>query len=147
MLGCAIVWFMVNHNTYFGLLPVFWHSYFTRYCSDVFKVTSVLEYLNISLLHLYQWVCQWKNFWKSVNICGSYGQEFDVLFFDSMCLHLYCLLVYILCFPTYRFFFTFSLLIYSLLIFSFENIPAAFLDRMLWKATKPGSSFLCFFVL
>ena len=35
----------------------------------------------MSLLQIYQWVCQWKNLWKSFNIWGSYGQEFSVLFF------------------------------------------------------------------
>ena len=29
-----------------------------------------------------------KDFWKSVNIWRSYGQEFGVLFFDSQCISL-----------------------------------------------------------
>jgi len=32
-----------------------------------------------------------------------------------------------------------------LLIVSFENRPASFRSRILWKATKPGSIFLCLF--
>ena len=40
----------------------------------------------MSLLQIYQWVCQ-KEFWKSVNIWGSYGQEFVVFVFlrHSVC--------------------------------------------------------------
>jgi len=41
---------------------------------------------NVSLLQIYQWVYEWKKIWKSVNIWGSYGQEFSVLFFDSLSL-------------------------------------------------------------
>ena len=35
----------------------------------------------MTLLQIYHWVCQWKNFEKSVNIWRSYGQEFSVFFF------------------------------------------------------------------
>ena len=55
-----------------------------------------------------------------------------------------CLLVYIVCFPTYPLFFTFPYLSPPLVIFSFENRPALVLDRMSWKATKPGFSFFVF---
>ena len=44
--------------------------------------------------------------------------------------YIYCLLVYIICFPTYPFFFTFFLLISSLTMFSFENRHAPFPGRL-----------------
>jgi len=43
--------------------------------------------------------------------------------------YIYCLLVYIACFPFYPFFFTFTYLSFPLLIFSFENRPASFPSR------------------
>jgi len=38
MLACTTLSFIINHNTYFKLPPVYWHLYFTRYRSDIFKV-------------------------------------------------------------------------------------------------------------
>jgi len=52
---------------------------------------------------------------------------------------LYRMLPHLSCFP--HFFLTYLL---PLLIFSFENRPAPFPDRMSYKATKPGFSFLVF---
>ena len=40
----------------------------------------------MSLFQIHSSVCQRKKNWKAVNICGSYGQEFNVsFFFDSRC--------------------------------------------------------------
>ena len=59
-LGCATLWFIINHNTYFRLQPVFWHSYLR--CGGIFKYEFVAN-LTLSLSA--------KEFWKSVNIWGS----------------------------------------------------------------------------
>ena len=45
-------------------------------CGGIFKYELVAN-LPVSL--------PVKEFWKSVNICGSYGQEFGVLFFETQC--------------------------------------------------------------
>ena len=55
--------------------------------------------------------------------------------------HIYCLLVYIVSYPTFSLFPYLS----PLLVFSFENRPTAFPSWMLRKASKPGFSFLCLF--
>jgi len=50
----------------------------------------------MSLLQIHQWVCQWKNLWKSFNIWGSYGQEFSVLFFwDTLYLQQYVDIIHV----------------------------------------------------
>ena len=46
-------------------------------CGGIFKYEFVAN-LPFSLLA--------KEFWKSVNILGSYGQEFSVLFFETQCI-------------------------------------------------------------
>ena len=57
-----------------------------------------------------------------------------------------CLLVCIVYFPTYPFFFTFSLLISSL--FLREQTRSASRPDVVKEATKPGFSFVCvYFVL
>ena len=78
MLGCAILWFIINHNAYFRLLPV----------SDIhISQGSVATYLRCGRIFKYEFVANLpvslsvKEFWKSVNIWGSYGQKFSVLFF------------------------------------------------------------------
>ena len=84
MLIYTTLWFIINHNTYFRLPPVYWQSYFTRYCSDIFKVTFANLSLSLSV----------KEFLKSVNIWRSYGQEFSVLFFiDWRCINVSCWLI------------------------------------------------------
>ena len=45
-------------------------------CGGIFKY-GLVENLPVSL--------PMKEFWKSVNIWGSYGQEFGVLFFETLC--------------------------------------------------------------
>ena len=47
-----------------------------------------------------------------------------------VCVCVYCLLVYIVCFPTYPFLFTFPYLSPPLLIFSFENRSTPFPGRI-----------------
>jgi len=56
-----------------------------------------------------------------------------------------CLLVYIVCFPTYPFSSLVPYLSPPLLVFSFENRPAPFPGRMSSKATKPGFRFFVLF--
>ena len=70
MLAYTTLWYIINRNKYFRLPPVFWHSYFTRLCSNVFKVCCKFTAEFVSE----------KN-WKSVNIWECHGQEFSVLFF------------------------------------------------------------------
>ena len=53
------LWFIVN--TYFRLLPVFWHSYFARYCSHT--CGEIFKYVFVANLLLSLSV---KEFWKSV---------------------------------------------------------------------------------
>ena len=48
-------------------------------CGGIFKYDFVAN-LSVTL--------PVKEFWKSVNIWGSYGQEFSVLFFDTQCIYL-----------------------------------------------------------
>jgi len=60
---------------------------------------------------------------------------------------IYCLLVYIICFPTYRFSLFFPYLSPSLLIFSFENRLSPFPGCMSLKATKAGFISFVYFVL
>ena len=71
MLGCAILWFIIQHNAYFRLPPVsdIYISYVR--CRGMFKYEFVAN-VPLSLAV--------KEFWKSVNMRGSYGQEFIVLF-------------------------------------------------------------------
>jgi len=45
----------------------------------------VVEYLNKGFFANLPLSLSVKEFWKSVNIWGNYGQEFSVLFFDSHC--------------------------------------------------------------
>ena len=75
MLGCAILWFIINHNAYLRLLPVsdihISQATYSR-CGGIFKYEFVAN-LPVSL--------PVKEFRKSVNIWGSYGQKFSVLFF------------------------------------------------------------------
>ena len=78
MFGCAILWFIINHNAYFRLLPVFWHSYFTRCVATCLRCGGIFKYEFVANLLVSLPV---KEFRKSVNIWGSYGQEFSVLFF------------------------------------------------------------------
>ena len=56
----------------------FEHRYFTRECSDTFRVWWVIY---ISLCYKFLTESTVKKFWKSVNIWWSYGQELGVLFF------------------------------------------------------------------
>jgi len=78
----ATLSFIINLNTYFRLLQFFWHSYFTRYCSDI-RFGGIFKYEFVANLPLSLPV---KELWKSVIIWGSCGQEFSVLFFiDSRC--------------------------------------------------------------
>jgi len=70
---------------YFLSIAIFWNidisqgSVATRLrCGKIFKY-DLVENLLVSL--------PVKEFWKSVNISGSYGQEFGVLFFsETQCL-------------------------------------------------------------
>jgi len=88
MFSCTILWFIISHNTYFRLPPffVFWRLYFTG---------SVAIYLRCGKIVKYEFVANSpvrpsvKKFWKSVYIWGSYGQEFGVLFFNSLCSYHY----------------------------------------------------------
>ena len=59
----------------------------------------------------------------------------------------YFLLVYIICFPTYRFSLFFPHLSPPLFIFSFENRPSPFPGCMSLKATKAGFISFVYFVL
>ena len=75
MLGYTTLWFIINRNTYFRLSSVFWHhisqgsvATYLR-CGGIFK-HDFIAYIPLSLLAK-----------KLVNIWGSYGQEFGVLFF------------------------------------------------------------------
>ena len=64
-------------------LRFFEHRYFTRYCSDISQV-----WWDISIWFCCKFTTEsvTERIWKSVNIWGSYGQEFSVLFFiDSRC--------------------------------------------------------------
>ena len=78
MLGCAILWFIINHNAYFRLL---------QFSNIHISQGSVATYLRRGGMFKYEFVANLpmslpvKEFWKSVNIWGSYGQEFSVLFF------------------------------------------------------------------
>jgi len=62
--------------------------------------------------------------------CGFRGVLHPWFDFWFWC-YIYCLVVYIIYFPTYAFFFTFSLLISSLIYLSFENRPSPFPGWML----------------
>ena len=57
----------------------------------------------------------------------------------------YCLLVYIICFPTYCLFFTFSFVVSSLTCLFFWEFTCSVSRPDVVKATKPGISFLCLF--
>jgi len=73
--------FIINHTTYFRLPPVFWHSYI----SQGSVATYVMGYLNISLLQIYQWVCDWKNFENRLIFREVMGKSLVSCFFDSRC--------------------------------------------------------------
>ena len=59
-------------------------------------------------------------------LCLTFNSQVLIL-----ALYIYCLLVYIICFPTYPFLCTFPYLSLPLHIFSFENRPAPFPGQML----------------
>jgi len=72
MLGCAILWFIINNNTYFKLLP----------SSDIhISKGSVVTCVRWGGIIKYEFDATLPLFWKSVNIWGSYGQEYRVMFF------------------------------------------------------------------
>ena len=72
MLGCAILWFIINNNIYFKLLPF----------SDIhISKGSVVTCVRWGGIIKYEFDATLPLFWKSVNIWGSYGQEFRVMFF------------------------------------------------------------------
>jgi len=62
MFGYTTLWFIINYNSYFRVTPFFWHSHFTRLCSNLFKA-----------------------WWNGIFKNNFAGQEFGVLFFDSRC--------------------------------------------------------------
>ena len=75
-----MLWFIINQNSEY----IFQIT--ASFLTFIISQGSVVTYLRCGgmfkyMLQIYQWVCQWKNFWKSVNIWGSYEQEFIVLFF------------------------------------------------------------------
>jgi len=74
MLGSLITILISDCRQFFWFI---FHKAVTQ-CSDV------VEYLNRFFLANLPMSLSVKEFWKSVNICGSYGQEFTV-FFDSRC--------------------------------------------------------------
>ena len=55
MFGYTNLWFIINYNAYFRLTPFFWHSYISQG-----SVATFVEYLDRSLLQIYNWVRQWK---------------------------------------------------------------------------------------
>jgi len=75
MLGCDILWFIINHNAY---------SHCRRFFDIHIPQGSVATYLMCGGIFKYEFVANLplslpvKEFWKSVNIWGSYGQEFSV---------------------------------------------------------------------
>ena len=83
MLGCAILWFIIN-TMHISDCCQFSDSHISQgsvathlRCGGIFKYEFVAN-LPVSL--------SVKEFWKSVNIWGSYGQEFSVLFFfETQC--------------------------------------------------------------
>jgi len=78
MLGCAILWFIINHNAYFRLLPVSGIHISQGSVATYLRCGGIIKYDFVANLPVSLPV---KEFWKSVNIWGSYGQEFSVLFF------------------------------------------------------------------
>ena len=83
MFGCAILWFIINHNAYADCCQF----------SDIhISQGSVATYLRCGGIFKYEFVADLpvslpvKEFWKSVNIWGSYGQKFSVLFFLRQCI-------------------------------------------------------------
>ena len=96
---------------------------------------SVSLWLYTELLVVNTWYCLHANYAAgSVNSTVSVPcrlQHNNVPVFDFSFRRYYCLLVYIVCFPTYPFFFTFSSLISSLTdFFLWEYLPAPFPDQM-----------------
>ena len=79
MPGYALLWFIINHTIHISDCCQF---------SDIhISQGSVATYLRYDGIVKYEFVANLpvslpvKEFWKSVNIWGSYGQEFSVLFF------------------------------------------------------------------
>jgi len=81
VLSCDLSLIIIG-PTYFRLPPVFRHSYFTKFVAIYLRCGGILKYDCVANVPVSLSV---KGCWKSVNIWGSYGKEFNVLFFDSRC--------------------------------------------------------------
>jgi len=77
MLGCAILWFITNHNTYFRLRQFSDISISQDTVDSYVRCGRIFKYEFISNLPISRSV---KEVWKSVDIW-----EFSVMFFDSRC--------------------------------------------------------------
>ena len=75
MLSCDLSF---NHNAYFRLLPVSDIHISQGSVATYLRCGGILKYVFVANLPMSLSV---KKFWKSVNIWGSYGQKFSVLFF------------------------------------------------------------------
>jgi len=69
--------YIINHNTYFRLLPVFWHS---------ISEGSVATYLRCGGIFKYQGVCQWKNLENRLTFAEVMGKRLVSCFSDSQCI-------------------------------------------------------------
>jgi len=72
------LWFMINCNTYFRMMPFFCFHISQGSVATHLKRGGIFEHEFVASLPPSRLL---KKFWKSVNIWWSYGQEFGVLFF------------------------------------------------------------------